>query len=139
MAPLAQGVYNTRSVPPHAITRQELESHYTLIPTINGVSKSLKKNKIVYPLIKDAGYALPYKYNPTWGYNRLDKDHKNNTNISNASDYYNPSVRLFSEEFNHINVYVRERQTRRNKNEMRFQERSRSRSRSQGRSQGTEL
>ena len=130
MAPLAQGVYNTRSVPPHAITRQELESlesHYTLIPTKNGVIKSLKKNKIVYPLIRGAGYALPYKYNPTWGYNRLDKDHKNNTNISNASEYYNPSVRLFSEEFNHINVYVRERQTRRNKNEMR------------SRSQGTEL
>jgi len=126
--PMRRGVYNTSAVPPHAITRDELESGYTLI---NGVSKSLKQNRIVYPLIEGAGYALPYKYNSKWGYNRLDKDLKNNMNISNAADYYNASVRLFGDEFKHIQVYIKERQTRRNKNEMRAQ------GRSQGRSQGT--
>ena len=97
---LANAAYNTG--PSYAIDRQTLERRGTLIPTKLGIPQlRLKKNKIVYPLIEGAPYALPYSYAPdVGGYVRLGHD----DNIP-AQDYDNPGVRLYGSEFNHIKLY----------------------------------
>jgi hypothetical protein len=107
---IANAAYNRG--PSYAINRQTLERRGTLIPTKLGVPQlRLKKNKIVYPLIEGAPYALPYSYSPDIeGYVRLGHD----DNIP-AQDYDNPGERLYGSEFNDIQLYV---MNRHNKNQM---------------------
>jgi len=97
---------NLFSLPPHAITKEELESEYTLIPTQYGKPLKRVHTKVFYPLVKGSLYALPYKLKlPYKFYYRLDE--KYTLNPTGLGDYYNPPIHVFSETFNDdIDLYV---------------------------------